>query len=204
MDDRDDEKPRLQHGDTYSVNNGPQSHPQGVETTTTGQVTASASDIKQKVVDDIHAVSGFAEEQIGSITNKAKDVAEDQKGYLANKVGSVALAVEKVAAELQNGDDPEIGRVARRVGSTVRQLSEDMHGRSIGEIAAMAEDFGRKQPLAFLGIAAIAGLAASRFLTASAPGNGNETQVSTARVTGTSTLTTNEPTTTTVKGHSNG
>lgn len=36
----------------------------------------------------------------------------------------------------------------------------------------MAEDFGRKQPLAFLSMAAIAGLAASRFLTSSAPKSG--------------------------------
>lgn len=32
----------------------------------------------------------------------------------------------------------------------------------------MAEEFGGKQPLAFLGVAALAGLAGSRFLTASA------------------------------------
>jgi hypothetical protein len=35
-------------------------------------------------------------------------------------------------------------------------------------MAGMAEEFGRKQPLAFLGVAALAGLAGSRFLTASA------------------------------------
>lgn len=204
MADRDDEKPPLQHDDTYSVNKGLQSQPQGVETATTSQASASTSDIKQKVADDINAASGFAKEQIGSLTHKAKDVAEEQKGYLANKVGSVALAMEKVATELENGEDREIGRVARNVGSTVRQFSDNIQGRSLGEIAAMAEDFGRKQPLAFLGIAAIAGLAASRFLTASAPGNGKENQVSTARVTGTPTQTTNDPTTTTAKGYANG
>ncbi len=50
----------------------------------------------------------------------------------------------------------------------MQTLAKQMEGRDLGEVATMAEEFGRKQPLAFLGIAALAGLAASRFLTASA------------------------------------
>jgi hypothetical protein len=77
--------------------------------------------------------------------------------------------MEKVAGELESGDNRDIGKLTRNLGDNLRSASDRIQDRSIGEIASMAEDFGRKQPLAFLSIAAIAGLAASRFLTASAP-----------------------------------
>lgn len=83
-------------------------------------------------------------------------------------MSGVALAIGKVADELERGDDPELGKLARNIGTSMKKFSDDIQDRSLGEIAGMAEDFGRKQPLAFLGVAAMAGLAASRFLTASA------------------------------------
>jgi ElaB/YqjD/DUF883 family membrane-anchored ribosome-binding protein len=129
----------------------------------------TAADIKQKVSDNIHAASDFAQQEVATVTDKAKEAADEQKNFLADKVIGVAQAMEKVAKELEQGDNPEIGRMTRSLGSTMQKFSDDIQDRSLGEIAGMAEDFGRKQPLAFLGIAAVAGLAASRFLTASAP-----------------------------------
>jgi len=54
------------------------------------------------------------------------------------------------------------------MGKSVQRIAKDLEGKDLGAVATMAEDFGRKQPLAFLGAAALAGLAASRFLTATA------------------------------------
>jgi hypothetical protein len=129
---------------------------------------ATAADIKQAVSDDIHAASDFAKREIATATDKAKEAADERKNFLADKIGGVAQAMEKVAKELEQGDNPEIGRMTQTLGANMRKFSNDIQDRSLGEIASMAEDFGRKQPLAFLGVAAIAGLAASRFLTASA------------------------------------
>ena len=80
----------------------------------------------------------------------------------------MATALEKVGAELEASDQPEVGRYAKQIGRSVQSFATQMKDKDIGEIAVMAEEFGRKQPLAFLGIAALAGLTASRFLTASA------------------------------------
>ena len=43
-----------------------------------------------------------------------------------------------------------------------------MRNRDVDDLIAMAEDFGRRQPVAFMGAAALAGFLASRFLLASA------------------------------------
>ncbi|WP_312408034.1 nutrient deprivation-induced protein [Rhizobium sp.] len=132
----------------------------------------ATADLKQKVSDDIRSVSDFASREATSASDKAKEAATDQKNVLAEKLGGVAQALEKVATELDSGDNRDIGKLTRNLGTNLRSASESIQDRSLSEIAGMAEDFGRKQPLAFLGIAAIAGLAASRFLTSSAPNSG--------------------------------
>lgn len=129
---------------------------------------ATASDIKQKLSEDVDSATEFARQHISDAKDQAKDVADSQKNFIAGKMSGVAIAIDKVATELESGDDQDIGRFARSLSSTMKAFSDDMQDRSLGEIAGMAEDFGRKQPIAFLGLAAVAGLAASRFLTASA------------------------------------
>jgi len=133
---------------------------------------SSAEDLKQKISDDMQSVSDFARKEASTVSAKAKEAASDQKNILAAKLGGVAEAMEKVAGELESGDNRDIGKLTRNLGDNLRSASDRIQDRSIGEIASMAEDFGRKQPLAFLSIAAVAGLAASRFLTASAPKSG--------------------------------
>jgi len=148
---------------------------------------STTADLKQKVSEDIHSVSDFASREATVAQEKVKDAATDQKNILANRLGGVADALEKVAAELESGDNRDIGKLTRNLGTNLRDASESIEDRSLSEIAGMAEDFGRKQPLAFLSMAAIAGLAASRFLTSSAPKSGG------SQVSGTASTTTQRP-----------
>jgi ElaB/YqjD/DUF883 family membrane-anchored ribosome-binding protein len=138
------------------------------QTTQASSSRSPAIDIKQKVSEDVRSVQQKAQEQLADATDKAKDVAAQQKNIVAEKIGGVAAAMEKIGSELEQGEQADIGRMTRNLSSSLRRFSDDIKDRDLGEIAGMAEDFGRKQPLAFLGIAALAGLAASRFLTASA------------------------------------
>lgn len=98
----------------------------------------------------------------------AAQAIDHEKSALARHLRGLAGAMEKVGTELRQSEQPALGRYTQQIGTSIRRLARDCEDRKLGEIAAMAEDFGRKQPLAFLGMAAIAGLAASRFLSASA------------------------------------
>lgn len=129
---------------------------------------AAAGDIKQKLSDDFSSASDFARQELSGASEKAKASVEGQKNLIAGKVSSVAAAIGRVAQELEQGDDRDLSKFARSIGTSMKTFSDNIQDRSLAEIAGMAEDFGRKQPLAFLGVAAIAGLAASRFITASA------------------------------------
>ncbi|MBX5042619.1 nutrient deprivation-induced protein [Rhizobium lentis] len=128
----------------------------------------SISDLEAKVSEDVSAVKETIKEGADTAVEKAKQVISERTSFAARQVGGVATALEKAGAEMESSGQAEVGRYARQIGRSVQTVARRMEGKDIGEIATMAEDFGRKQPLAFLGIAALAGLAASRFLTASA------------------------------------
>jgi hypothetical protein len=128
---------------------------------------ASFADLKDKVGEDVSAAKATIKEGADTAINKVRETVSEQTNFAARQVGGVAAALEKVGAELEGSEQAEIGRYARQIGRSAQSIARQMEGKDVGEIATMAEDFGRRQPLAFLGIAALAGLTASRFLTAS-------------------------------------
>ncbi|MCV9943913.1 MULTISPECIES: nutrient deprivation-induced protein [Rhizobium] len=128
----------------------------------------SISDLEAKVSADVSAAKETIRDGADTAVEKAKEVISERTSFAARQVGGVAMALEKAGAEMESSGQAEVGRYAKQIGRSVQTVARRMEGKDIGEIATMTEDFGRKQPLAFLGIAALAGLAASRFLTASA------------------------------------
>ncbi len=129
---------------------------------------ATLGDLKDKISDDVAAAKDAVKEGADTAMQKVQETVAEQTGFAARQVGGIATVLQKVGAELENGEQAEVGRYAKQIGDSVQAIAKNMEGRDLGEIAGMSEDFGRKQPLAFLGVAALAGLAASRFLTASA------------------------------------
>ncbi|EJC64646.1 hypothetical protein Rleg5DRAFT_1397 [Rhizobium leguminosarum bv. viciae WSM1455] len=128
----------------------------------------SISDLEAKVSEDVSAAKDAIRDGADTAVEKAKEAISQRTSFAARQVGGVALALEKAGTELEGSGQAEVGRYAKQIGRSVQTVARRMEGKDIGEIATMTEEFGRKQPLAFLGIAALAGLAASRFLTASA------------------------------------
>jgi hypothetical protein len=130
--------------------------------------------------DRVREDAGAAQETLNTAASnaaeKAKAAASGQVNFAARQVQGVARAFEKAGAELEGSDQADVGRYTKQIGQSVERLAKKMEGKDIGEIATLAEGFGRQQPLAFLGIAALAGLAASRFLTASAKRSGAESR----------------------------
>lgn len=120
-------------------------------------------------------------DQTGQAKAAAARAVESEKSALARQLSGLAEAMDKVGAELRQSDQLALGRYTQQVGNSIGRLARDCESRDIAEIARMAEDFGRRQPLAFLGLAAIAGLAASRLMTASAQRSDNRAGAAEAR-----------------------
>jgi len=132
-----------------------------------GAVSKDAASLKQKLDEDVTAVKETVQDVAHKATDKAAEVAERQKSYAADQIGRIAGALERVGEELKSEDAAAIGGYTSQLGASARQFADKVKDKNFSEIAGVAEDFGRRQPLAFLGLAAVAGLAASRFLMAS-------------------------------------
>lgn len=137
-----------------------------------------ASGATQKVQHDVEAAAGRAakdaealkhkaEGQIKGATQQAKSFAADQKDFAAEQISGVASAISKVADELED-EQATTARYARDLSRGLDRFSNTVNGKSVDELMGLAQEFGRSQPLAFLGAAALAGFMASRFAGASA------------------------------------
>lgn len=124
--------------------------------------------VKERAAEDFRELGREATSKVNDATDKAKSFAGDQKDLAATQINGVAAAIEKVAQELENSDQPMVGRYARDLAKSISGLGNTIESRDVDDLMGLAQDFGRRQPVAFLGAAALAGFVASRFAVASA------------------------------------
>lgn len=125
-----------------------------------GQVAAEAREQVSHVIDEAQA-------KVAETARKVKGMAAEQKDLLASQIGGVAEAIERVAGDLDANNNSS-AHYARMVADNAERLSDILRDNDVDQIVGMAQDFGRRQPVAFLAGAALLGFAASRFLSATA------------------------------------
>ncbi len=123
--------------------------------------------VKDLAAEQVRSVKDMATEQVSAATDKAKSFAGDQKNLIAGQVTGIADAIDKVAGELEQSDNATVARYARDIAGGLSRIGKDVEGKEVDELLGMAQSFGRQQPLAFLGAAALAGFVASRFALSS-------------------------------------
>lgn len=123
--------------------------------------------IAQQAKADARALGEEAGAKVSEATESVKSFAADQKDLAANQLNGVAAAITKVAKELDGSDQQNIARYARDLASGISHMGKTVQDRDVDDLMGLAQDFGRKQPVAFLGAAALAGFVASRFALAS-------------------------------------
>ena len=115
--------------------------------------------------------------QLGEAAEKARSFAGEHKDVAAAQIGGVSTALDKVADELAQDDHAApAADYARKLAAETRRVSDTLRESSIDDLMGMAQRFGRRQPVAFLGAAALAGFVAGRFAMASAKGHRREMQ----------------------------
>ena len=150
------------------------------ERPTAGQSATSPSNPQPDPMEEAKSEARTAAEEVkaeavhqidkarSEITKEARGFASEQKDFAAGQLGSIADAVSRVAQELDQQNQTSLARYARDIGNGMRGLSDTARDSSVDELVNKAQHFGRRNPAAFLGAAALLGFAASRFLTASA------------------------------------
>jgi uncharacterized phage infection (PIP) family protein YhgE len=123
--------------------------------------------IAQRAKTDARALGEEAGAKVSEATDSVKSFAADQKDLAANQINGVAEAIGKVADELDGSEQQTIARYARDLASGLSRMGQTVQNHGVDDLMGIAQDFGRKQPVAFLGAAALAGFVASRFALAS-------------------------------------
>ena len=138
----------------------------------TDTVRSDLDAVSRRAAEDVDALKREAKGQIDNVTQqasaKARSFATDQKTLAANQITGVASAISRVADELEDGDQATIGRYARDLANGLDRFGREVNTKEPEDLMGMAQEFGRSQPLAFLGAAALAGFVAARFAGASA------------------------------------
>jgi hypothetical protein len=139
-----------------------------------GKVQSDLDAVTQRAAEEARALQQEAKSQLenaksqlGDATEKAKSFASEQKDFAAQQLTGVAAAISKVADELE-GEQATTARYARDLAKNIDRFGRQVEGKDVDELMGMAQQFGRSQPLAFLGAAALAGFVAARFAGASA------------------------------------
>lgn len=135
---------------------------------------AMAKDDLANVGDDLkHRAEAIGEEakaQIGDmvddVTEQARGLAAEQKDILVGHLEGVASALDRVASELE-AEGESTAHYARMIADGADDLLTNIAEHDVDDLLEMAQAFGRRQPVAFLGAAALFGFAASRFVLAS-------------------------------------
>ena len=127
-------------------------------------------DLKDVGTELKHEAASIAEEA----TQKAKGMAEEQKQVLVDHLDGVSNSLDKVAGELEDKGESS-AHYLRMVADGASKLTSTVRDNNVDDMLAMAEDFGRKQPVAFMGAAALLGFVASRFMVASASRRAGQT-----------------------------
>jgi len=117
--------------------------------------------------DTTQAVKGRA----GAIWDDAREAARskmnEQKDAAAEGIGEVAGALRD-AARRQRGDGAgePLARLTGSAADGLDRLSSTLRNKDVGMMLRDMDDFARRQPVAFFGLALAAGFLAVRFLKA--------------------------------------
>jgi len=127
-----------------------------------GIAEASADKLKDQASEFANAAKDVA----GQAADKVKEAVSDKKSAGADYVGGLAETIRRASREFDN-DLPIAGKYIRKAASQVENVADSIRSGDFHDLMRNAQAFARRQPTAFLGIAAIAGFAAVRFLKSS-------------------------------------
>jgi len=150
----------------------------GAAKSVTDQALSAGRDLKDRARDIAGSSTDAVKDQASNFVDAAKDVAsqatdkirqtvDGQKNAGAEYVGNLAETMRRAAREFDN-DLPIAGSYIRKAASQIEGVSDSIKNGDFNDLVRGAQQFARRQPTAFLGIAVLAGFGLVRFLKSSA------------------------------------
>jgi galactokinase/mevalonate kinase-like predicted kinase len=92
----------------------------------------------------------------------ATDQIEQQQRAASQSLQAFAQAVRRASDELSKQDQSAAAQLIHQAAGGLEDLSQTLANQSLGELVATARDFGRRNPFALAGGAALLGMALGR------------------------------------------
>ena len=127
--------------------------------TTSGELADRAGEIAGTVRE-------HADKRAQPAVDKAREVGEAGKNVGAEGISGLARAVHNIAGEVEK-EVPQVAPYVRQAADGLERASSALRERSVGDLFGMAEDFARREPVAFLGASVLVGFMLTRFLRSS-------------------------------------
>ena len=134
-------------------------------TNKTDPASEAGQDIRSAAADTAQSARAMAEDAARSAQAEIQARADGAKSGVADEVSGIASALRTAAREMREGSPQE--RTFGQIAEGLADASESIRDKDLGEMAGDLSDFARRNPLVFLGGAALAGFAATRFAKAS-------------------------------------
>jgi hypothetical protein len=130
--------------------------------TSAGQVGQQTSD--RRPAGDTGASASGISQTLKDSTYRSID---DQKSRASETLGSLAGAVRGMTQPLREGGQPQIADYVNKAADGIERWASQLRQQDLEDAVRAVEQFARRQPAMFLGVAFGAGLIAARFLKSS-------------------------------------
>lgn len=138
--------------------------------TPTPEQTSAKDDVKKAAASATEDLKSGARDMADTVSSEASNYASQAKSTAADEVKDISTALRSAAEELRQGSPQE--RTFSQIADGLAEASDAVRGKDLSEIVSDVNGFARRNPLMFLGSAALVGFAATRFAKASsAPQN---------------------------------
>ena len=132
-----------------------------------GDLAGTARDVGSAAKERLHDLRDAAQSSLEDVKSAAADKTDELKGQTADEIARTARGLEAAADQLEGS--PLQQDLLREAADGLKQIARAVQGKSIGAMVGELSEFGRQNPLAYLGGAALAGFALARFARASSP-----------------------------------
>jgi hemerythrin-like domain-containing protein len=139
---------------------------------TVAQAQATAEAYAPQATAKARETGDYIRHKAQDLTDEAKakgsSMLRDQQHFFAAQIGSLAEALHQTAQHLGTQEQGGLAHYTDQAAAGLERFSHSLRDRDLRGFIDQVEDFARRQPIAFVGGAALLGFLASRFLKSSA------------------------------------
>ena len=153
-------------GATYDqTTSGTRGNQPGAQTAPEAAMASTVADTAQQVA---HQAQERAGELVQRATERGREQLTDQKARAAEGLQDLAHATRRVGYDLRARDKTAVADLTDAAASQADRLGRFLRETDVNDMVRGVTEFGRSQPLLFLGGAFVIGVVGARFLKASA------------------------------------